>query len=58
MLAEATQNGFIANYTGIRIASTGRRFFIREAIIWNLTDESGEPYGQAATFDQWQWIEE
>jgi hypothetical protein len=57
MLAEATANGYIANYSGIRIASTGKRFFIREAIIWNLHDENGAAYGQAATFDQWEWIE-
>jgi len=50
LLARAAEHGFIDDYTGIRISATGRRFRIRNAIIWNLIDEAGAPSGQAATF--------
>jgi hypothetical protein len=54
LLAEVTRNGFIANYAGIRISSTGKRFRISQAIVWNLVDSEGKPAGQAATFDRWE----
>ncbi len=54
LLDEVTRNGFIANYAGVRISSTGTRFRISEAIVWNLIDPDGNPAGQAATFDRWE----
>lgn len=54
LLAEVTANGFIANYAGIRIAKTGRRFRIRQATVWNVLDENDLPAGQAATFSTWE----
>jgi hypothetical protein len=56
LLAEVTSNGFIANYAGIRIAKTGRRFRIRQATVWNVLDEANQPAGQAATFSEWEWL--
>ena len=56
LLAEVTQNGFIANYAGVRISSTGRRFRISRATVWNLIAEDGSPAGQAATFGQWEFL--
>ena len=53
LLSEVTEKGYIANYQGIRISSTGKRFEIKEAIVWNLYDETGQAYGQAAMFNQW-----
>lgn len=53
LLAIAAQKGFIDDYSGVRISSTGRRFMIANAIIWNVTDENGNRIGQAATFDRW-----
>jgi len=50
LLARAAERGFIEYYEGVRISATGRRFRIRGAIIWTLTDEGGAPAGQAATF--------
>jgi hypothetical protein len=50
MLAEAAARGYIDDYRGVRIASSGRRFEIERAIVWNLTDADGRPAGQAATF--------
>lgn len=52
MLEEAADRGYISNYQGVRISKTGRRFRILDGLIWNLVDEAGQPYGQAATFQQ------
>jgi len=48
LLARVTQNDFIGDYTGVRISSTGKRFFIEDAIVWNIKDEHGHYHGQAA----------
>ena len=53
MLAQAKNQGFISNCRGIRISSTGKRFFIEDGIIWNVLDEAQRPCGQAATFNRW-----
>jgi len=50
------ENGFIDDYSGIRISSTGRRFHIRQAIVWNVLDEDGRYAGQAATFSSWEFL--
>lgn len=57
MLAAGREQGYIDNYQGIRISSTGQRFRIERALIWNLVDEAGQPAGQAATFSEWELIE-
>ncbi len=56
LLAEVTQNGFIANYAGVRISKTGRRFRIAQATVWNLIGDDDGPAGQAATFSQWEFL--
>ena len=56
LLAAVTRDGFIDNYSGVRIASSGRRFRIDRAIVWNLLTESGNHCGQAATFDRWEFL--
>jgi hypothetical protein len=53
LLARTTRDGYVDDYRGIRISSTGKRFEIERAIVWNLVDARGEYHGQAATFDQW-----
>jgi hypothetical protein len=53
LLQAVTQDGFIEDYRGVRISKTGRRFRITHATVWNLMGEQGQPYGQAAMFDQW-----
>lgn len=54
LLAEVTTNGFISNYSGIRISKTGARFRINRATVWNVSNELGERCGQAATFSEWE----
>ncbi len=56
MLEQAQVKGYIDDYSGVRIASNGQRFDIKQAIIWNLSDLQGQKLGQAATFCQWNFI--
>jgi len=57
LLSAVSTKGFIDDYSGIRISKTGRRFVIERATVWNLIDDLGAPYGQAATFSQWKYLE-
>jgi hypothetical protein len=56
LLEAVTRNGFSDNYSGVRISKSGRRFEIFRATVWNLTSETGERCGQAATFSEWKFI--
>ena len=56
LLDAVTRRGFIDDYSGVRISKTGRRFRIERATVWNLISENGEPCGQAAMFDKWEFI--
>lgn len=49
-LKRVKDNGYVDDYRGIRISSTGKRFWIEQATVWNLVNEQGEFVGQAATF--------
>lgn len=53
LLDRTSREGFVDDYSGVRISKTGRRFMIERAIVWNVDDESGRLLGQAATFDRW-----
>lgn len=55
-LRQTRERGFATGYEGVRISSTGRRFRIEEATLWNVTDAAGAPAGQAATFARWTAI--
>lgn len=56
LLATVNQRGFIDDYCGVRISKSGRRFKIEQATVWNLLDDNGAPYGQAATFSHWTYV--
>jgi hypothetical protein len=49
-LASVQPQHAIADYSGIRIDSQGRRFRISNARVWSL------PGGQAAAFSAWHWL--
>jgi len=53
MLELVEQQGYYDRYRGVRISSTGRRFLIEEALVWNVIDEQKRHIGQAATFSRW-----
>lgn len=56
LLARTSRNGYADDYQGIRVSSSGRRFRIYEAIVWNLLDASETYRGQAATFARWEYL--
>lgn len=58
LLAQVTQQGYIKDYAGVRIAGSGRRFLIEQAIVWNVIDNQGHFHGQAACFKHWQFLPE
>ncbi len=54
LLDAVARDGFIGDYRGLRIARSGRRFWIERATVWQLIDEAGVLRGQAATFSDWR----
>ena len=56
LMKMVTEKGFINDYQGIRISKTGKRFQINQATVWNVTDETGQKIGQAATFKNWVFL--
>ncbi|BAS54583.1 MULTISPECIES: MEKHLA domain-containing protein [Leptolyngbya] len=56
LLAQAKAQGYISDYRGVRISSTGKRFWIENVILWTVLDELDQPCGQAATFSSWKFI--
>ena len=57
LLRRVTQHGFIDDYSGVRISRAGRRFWIEQATVWQVQNEQGAPYGQAATFSRWSFLD-
>jgi len=55
-LEDALKHGFVEGLTGIRISSTGRRFEIRDTILWTVTDTAAIRHGQAAIIGRWQYL--
>jgi hypothetical protein len=53
LLERVSADGFIDDYSGVRISRSGQRFRIHRATVWNLTDQNGTHCGQAATFSEW-----
>lgn len=53
LLERTRRDGYVDDYSGVRISATGRRFRIERAIVWNLADTDGSHLGQAATFSVW-----
>ncbi len=50
LLNAVARDGFTSDYRGLRIAKSGRRFWIEHATVWQLIDGDGVVHGQAATF--------
>jgi hypothetical protein len=55
LLAEAATKGF-SNFSGVRITSTGKRFQIKDGILWNLLNEHNQHCGQAAVYSKCKFI--
>ena len=54
LLDAVARNGFATGYRGLRINSTGGRFWIEEGVVWQLLARDGTIRGQAATFGRWR----
>jgi hypothetical protein len=50
MLEQVARYGFLRGYRGLRVAGSGRRFWIEDGIIWNVRRADGALCGQAACF--------
>ena len=57
MLEQAKTQGYIADYRGIRISSSGKRFLVEQATIWTIQKPDGTTIGQGATFSAWKFLE-
>jgi hypothetical protein len=56
LLARVTQDGFIEDYKGVRISSSGKRFMVEDSVVWNLIDNNDTYCGQAAVIYQWSFL--
>jgi len=54
LLESVRTHGFASGYRGLRIAKSGRRFWIENVTVWNLVDRQGVYHGQAATYRHWR----
>ena len=53
-LDTVARDGFTDGYKGLRVSRSGRRFFIKDATVWQLVDGRGVLHGQGAMFAAWQ----
>ncbi len=56
LLIQVAEHGYIDDYAGVRIAKSGRRFMIQQAVVWNVHDRHGHYCGQAAWFRDWRFL--
>jgi hypothetical protein len=56
LLNTVNRQGYIENYSGIRISAKGRRFRINQAVVWNIIDDKGKYFGQGAMFKDWDFL--
>lgn len=56
LLSDAKEKGYSDGYYGIRISASGRRFEIRNVLLWSVADEQGTYKGQAAMFEEWAYV--
>lgn len=56
LLSSVDKDGYVEDYSGIRVDSLGQRFRISNGVVWNLIDFEGSLRGQAAYFDNWEKI--
>jgi MEKHLA domain len=54
LLDRVTRDGFATGYSGLRISRSGRRFWIEDGIVWQITDDAHRLRGQAAMFPRWR----
>lgn len=58
ILAQVQVQGYLTNYSGIRITGTGQRFLAEQITVWNIQNPAGAIIGQGATFSTWRALTE
>jgi hypothetical protein len=53
LLDAVRRHGFATGYRGLRIAKSGRRFWIENVTVWQLIDCGGVLHGQGAVYRKW-----
>ncbi|SDP36051.1 MEKHLA domain-containing protein [Actinacidiphila guanduensis] len=53
MMDVVRAKGYVDGYRGQRRSKQGKRFWIEDVTIWNLSDRSGPIQGQAALIATW-----
>jgi len=56
LLEGVQKQGFVDDYSGIRITTSGQRFSVERATVWNVIDNNGRYCGQAAVLFDWTFI--
>ncbi len=56
LMQRVSRNGFATDCEGVRISSSGKRFLITGATVWNVLDEQKNYHGQAAVFTEWSYL--
>lgn len=57
-LERVAQHGYARDYRGLRVARSGRRFWIEQGCLWNVSNARGQRIGQAASFARTRAYEE
>lgn len=50
LLSSVAERGYAEGYRGLRVAKSGRRFWIEDVTVWNVLDAQGRFQGQAAVY--------
>ncbi len=48
------RQGYASGYRGLRVARSGRQFWIEDGTVWQLADADGAVHGEAAAFPRWR----
>ncbi|GAA0410071.1 MEKHLA domain-containing protein [Microbispora corallina] len=54
LLDAVAGDGYATGYRGLRVAKSGRRFWVEDLTMWNLLGADGALVGQAAAFHRWR----
>ena len=57
LLDEVARNGYIENYSGVRVSASGPKSEISNAVVWTAGDEHGVYRGQAAKISTWRYLD-
>ncbi len=54
LIETVARDGYATGYRGLRIAKSGRRFWIEDVTMWQVTDDAAIVRAQAAVYDRWR----